>query len=91
MCGCSASSCASPRVSGLAGPARLPPCQQEELACSYRLEVQTSDVRRAGTAGNVYVTLVGDACTIGVRRRQAGARLVRGSHARQDAGNTVCS
>lgn len=38
---------------------------EQELACSYRLEVQTSDVRRAGTAGNVYVTLVGDACTIG--------------------------
>lgn len=33
--------------------------------CKYRLEVQTSDVRKAGTSGSVYVTLTGDLCTIG--------------------------
>lgn len=40
-------------------------CAQEEVVCRYRLEVQTSDVRKAGTSGSVYVTLTGDACTIG--------------------------
>ncbi|PRW59715.1 lipoxygenase homology domain-containing 1 isoform A [Chlorella sorokiniana] len=38
---------------------------QEEVVCRYRLEVQTSDVRKAGTSGSVYVTLTGDICTIG--------------------------
>ena len=33
-----------------------------------RLEVQTSDLRRAGTAANVFVTIVGDSCTIGTLR-----------------------
>lgn len=35
------------------------------MVCRYRLEVQTSDVRKAGTSGSVYLTLTGDACTIG--------------------------
>lgn len=45
---------------------------QEEVVCRYRLEVQTSDVRKAGTSGSVYLTLTGDACTIGEFR--AGCR-----------------
>lgn len=43
--------------------------------CRYRLEVQTSDVRRAGTRGSVYVTLIGDAGAIGAgwgQQRQRG-------------------
>ncbi|KAL4458577.1 hypothetical protein ABPG75_013442 [Micractinium tetrahymenae] len=39
--------------------------QQEEVACVYRLEVQTSDVRKAGTAGSVFLTIIGEVCTIG--------------------------
>jgi hypothetical protein len=41
------------------------PVLQEEQACRYRLEVQTSDLRRAGTAANVFVTIIGDSCAIG--------------------------
>lgn len=48
-----------------APPARL---QEEAAACRYRLEVQTSDVRKAGTSSSVFMTLVGDAGAIGVQR-----------------------
>lgn len=39
--------------------------QEEEVACRYRLEVQTSDARKAGTSDSVFVTLIGTACAIG--------------------------
>jgi hypothetical protein len=45
------------------------------VACTYRLEMQTSDVRKAGTAGSVFLTIIGDACTIGEATLDGGQRL----------------
>ena len=45
------------------------------MACTYRLEMQTSDVRKAGTAGSVFLTIIGDACTIGEATLDGGQRL----------------
>lgn len=39
--------------------------RQGGTACTYRVEVQTSDVRRAGTAGSVFLTVIGEAGAIG--------------------------
>jgi hypothetical protein len=65
------------------GPSRLPcgpsvPLQEESVRCRYLLEVQTSDVRRSGTAANVYVTLVGDAAALGETTRVEGGGGMRG-------------
>ena len=54
-------------------PARI--ASQEEVACRYWLEVQTSDVRRAGTSGSVFATLIGDAGTIGGELQCSRTRL----------------
>ena len=37
------------------------------MTCSYTVEMQTSDVRRAGTKGSVYLTIIGDAGAVGER------------------------
>jgi hypothetical protein len=47
------------------------------VACTYQLELQTSDVRKAGTAGSVFLTIIGDACAIGEAPR-AGAQNLAG-------------
>lgn len=35
------------------------------MLCTYRVEVQTSDLRRAGTTGHVYLTIIGEEEQIG--------------------------
>ncbi|GAB4821886.1 hypothetical protein N2152v2_008932 [Parachlorella kessleri] len=37
----------------------------KEVACSYRCELQTSDLRKAGTTGHVYLTIIGERERIG--------------------------
>jgi len=50
-------------------------CLQEEVSCVYRVEVQTSDLRKAGTAGSVFLTIIGETCNLGELRR-GGRRKV---------------
>ncbi len=43
--------------------------EPEEVVCSYRLEMQTSDLRRAGTTGHVFLTVIGEFERIGAWKR----------------------
>ena len=40
----------------------------KEVVCSYRCELQTSDLRKSGTTGHVYLTIIGERERIGKLR-----------------------
>jgi hypothetical protein len=53
-----------------------------DVVCSYRCELQTSDLRRAGTTGHVYLTVIGEHERIGECWEALQGPAERGGYAR---------